>query len=212
MRLVRIFFTKQAEAAYISHLDLQRLMSRALRISGLPVWYSQGFNPHIYMQFALALPLFQESLAESVDCKLTADAIDENHYRDALNVALPGGIRVMRIAAPVYKPKDIVAAQYAFHFPSLRAVDIASAYNRQPEVMVLRKTKRSEQQLDLKRLLPRLEMTGESVFEARLPAGGEANINPALLTQFVENAFNVKNAYPLITRKQLFIENGDIFY
>ena len=62
MTTVRIWFTKTGEASYISLLDLQRVMQRALKRSGLPVWYTLGFNPHIYMTFACPLPLGQESL------------------------------------------------------------------------------------------------------------------------------------------------------
>ena len=62
MTTVRIFFEKCGEAAYISLLDLQRVMGRALKRSGLPVWYTLGFNPHIYMTFTCPLSLGQESL------------------------------------------------------------------------------------------------------------------------------------------------------
>ena len=61
MTTVRLRFTKTGEAAYISLLDLQRVMQRAFKRSGLPVWYTQGFNPHIYMTFAAPLALGQES-------------------------------------------------------------------------------------------------------------------------------------------------------
>lgn len=48
---VRLFFTKLDRAKYISHLDMNRCMSRALKRSGLPVWYTGGFNPHMYLTF-----------------------------------------------------------------------------------------------------------------------------------------------------------------
>ena len=49
MITVRISFEKKNEASYISLLDLQRVMQRVLKRSGLPVWHTLGFNPHIYM-------------------------------------------------------------------------------------------------------------------------------------------------------------------
>ena len=52
MITVRISFEKKNEASYISLLDLQRVMQRVLKRSGLPVWHTLGFNPHIYMTFA----------------------------------------------------------------------------------------------------------------------------------------------------------------
>ena len=61
MITVRISFEKKNEASYISLLDLQRVMQRVLKRSGLPVWHTLGFNPHIYMTFACPLSLGQES-------------------------------------------------------------------------------------------------------------------------------------------------------
>ena len=55
MITVRISFEKKNEASYISLLDLQRVMQRVLKRSGLPVWHTLGFNPHIY---DLCLPAF----------------------------------------------------------------------------------------------------------------------------------------------------------
>ena len=52
MTTVRIFFEKCGEAAYISLLDLQRVFHRMLKMSNLPVYYTQGFNPHIYLSFS----------------------------------------------------------------------------------------------------------------------------------------------------------------
>ena len=54
-KAVRLFFSKKGRAVYISHLDLLRTMQRALKRAGIPVWYSEGFNPRIYLNFPLAL-------------------------------------------------------------------------------------------------------------------------------------------------------------
>ncbi|MCL1866119.1 MAG: TIGR03936 family radical SAM-associated protein, partial [Oscillospiraceae bacterium] len=54
---IRVFFGKVGRAKYISHLDLVRAMSRAVKRSGLHVWITEGFNLHIYMTFALPLAL-----------------------------------------------------------------------------------------------------------------------------------------------------------
>ena len=78
LQIIRVYFTKTGEASYISLLDLQRVMQRALKRSGLPVWYTLGFNPHIYMTFAAPLSLGQESLCETVDFKTEAEAWDWN--------------------------------------------------------------------------------------------------------------------------------------
>ena len=65
MITVRISFKKMNEASYISLLDMQRVMQRVLKRSGLPVWHTLGFNPHIYMTFACPLSLGRRASASA---------------------------------------------------------------------------------------------------------------------------------------------------
>ena len=108
MITVRISFEKKNEASYISLLDLQRVMQRVLKRSGLPVWHTLGFNPHIYMTFACPLSLGQESECECVDVKTEAEAPDFAQWQTALNAIMPAGINVTRVA-PVEMKADSIA-------------------------------------------------------------------------------------------------------
>ena len=104
MITVRISFEKKNEASYISLLDLQRVMQRVLKRSGLPVWHTLGFNPHIYMTFACPLSLGQESECECVDVKTEAEAPDFAQWKTALNAIMPAGIVITRVAPAKDKP------------------------------------------------------------------------------------------------------------
>ncbi|HBT64885.1 MAG TPA: hypothetical protein DEB10_09535, partial [Ruminococcaceae bacterium] len=73
MKEVRIRFRKIGRAKYISHLDLTRTMTRALRRAGIPIWYTEGFNRHPYVTFASPLSLGFEGLCESMDIRLVQD-------------------------------------------------------------------------------------------------------------------------------------------
>ena len=97
MITVRISFKKKNEASYISLLDMQRVMQRVLKRSGLPVWHTLGFNPHIYMTFACPLSLGQESECECVDVKTEAEAPDFAKWKEALNAIMPAGIEVYNV-------------------------------------------------------------------------------------------------------------------
>ena len=97
MITVRISFEKKNEASYISLLDLQRVMQRVLKRSGLPVWHTLGFNPHIYMTFACPLSLGQESECECVDVKTEAEAPDFEQWKAALNAIMPAGIVITHV-------------------------------------------------------------------------------------------------------------------
>ncbi|MFV0413395.1 MAG: TIGR03936 family radical SAM-associated protein [Oscillospiraceae bacterium] len=216
MRIIRIFFTKTGEAAYISHLDLQRAMARALRRSELPVWYSQGFNPHIYMTFALPLPLMQESLVETVDCKTEAEDGDFSRYLAPLNKALPRGIVTGQIAEPVFEANEIAFAEYSVYYSGYakQIEQAVPAYNVKQNAPVVRKTKRTEEEINLKDHLPKVlvkEENGEAFFQLRLPAGSRFNINAELFTGFLQRQFSLPAADARIVRTGIYTAAGNNF-
>ena len=186
METVRVFFAKEGRLKYISHLDVTRCLSRVFNRCGLPIWYTQGYNPHPYLTFALPLPLGVDSRCESFDFRLT-DATDYQTVQDSLNAALPEDLRVLRAAAPVYGPEAICWADYRLTF---RDSDTAVAEQLQcflaePHLPVIKKTKKGEQQVDLKEKMTVLRVEGspeKTVLEVRLPAGGTLNWSPMLVT------------------------------
>ncbi|MFZ5985839.1 MAG: TIGR03936 family radical SAM-associated protein [Bacillota bacterium] len=94
MNNIRARFVRGEEVKYISHLDLMRMFERALRRSGIPIAYSQGFNPHPQLVFGLPLSVGVTSEAEYVDFELS-DMIEPGDFMDKLNRNLPSGIRIM---------------------------------------------------------------------------------------------------------------------
>ena len=70
---IRIKFRKTGRLRYISHLDLDRTVRTALVRTKIPIWYTEGFNPHAKMVFAQPLPLFAESECEYLDIKITEE-------------------------------------------------------------------------------------------------------------------------------------------
>lgn len=93
---LRITFAREETIKYISHLDLARAWERALRRAGVPLAYSQGFNPRPKMAFAAALPVGYISSAEVVDVFLekSLSPLDLAHR---LSGVLPPGLRVISI-------------------------------------------------------------------------------------------------------------------
>ena len=189
MTTIRIFFEKCGEAAYISLLDLQRVFHRMLKMSSLPVYYTQGFNPHIYLSFTCPLSLGQESLCESCEVKTEQDTIDPQTWIDALQPLMPRGIVITKIAPAVEKVGEIETAAYEVTMPASSAIAL-DAYNNAEHAEVTKKTKRGQKTLELKNYLDRIAYTveGDTVrFTAMLPCGsGEAlSLNPSLLTDFL---------------------------
>ena len=180
MITVRIWFEKRNEASYISLLDLQRVMQRVLKRSGLPVWHTLGFNPHIYMTFTCPLSLGQESLCESVDVKTEAEAPDFAAWQASLNAIMPAGIRVFRVEPARDKASAIAFACYTIRYPAAAAGCLAG-YNALDAAPVEKKGKKGSKQVDLKAYIPALDGRAEGdgvCFDVCLPAAQELNLNP----------------------------------
>ena len=195
---VRVFFNKIGVAKYISHLDLYRAFSRAVKRSGLPVWITEGFNPHIYMTFALPLALGIEGREESVDLRLTTP-MNFAQIADKLNAVMPAGIRVIKVAEPVRKANDIQKARYEI---STEQVERLNDYLSQPVINIVKKTKKNVQEIDVKPLLQ-----WESGV-LTLPAGSELNINPwNVLDKLTGQGF----ALPNVRRIEILCNDGGLF-
>ena len=204
MITVRISFKKKNEASYISLLDLQRVMQRVLKRSGLPVWHTLGFNPHIYMTFACPLSLGQESECECVDVKTEAEAPDFAQWQEALNAIMPAGIEVYRVEPVKMKADAIAYACYRVRYPA-SAEPLLAQYNELDSMPVEKKSKRGVKTVELKTYIPTLELTkeGESVsFPLCLPASQELTLNPALLTAALEEKFGLPAAGAGILRTE----------
>ena len=87
MRIIAIF-EKNERVRHIGHLDIQRAVQRGLRRSGLPVAYSNGFNPHILVAFASALSTGACGEREIMDVKMAEETKAEEFLR-RMNDAMP---------------------------------------------------------------------------------------------------------------------------
>ena len=102
--LYRICYQKTGPAAYLSHLDLVRVMERAARRAGVPLAYSGGFNPHPKMVFASPLPVGVSGEAELADVE-TEREVSPGEWVEKLGACLPRGIAVRRAARVDPGPK-----------------------------------------------------------------------------------------------------------
>lgn len=115
MREVRLRFSKTGRLKYISHLDINRAMSRALKRAQIPLWYTEGFNPHPYMSFSLPLSLGVESLCESVDLRIIGD-ITNDEIKNRLNNVLPQDIKIVDVYDDFRDNSEIVYSDYVYKF------------------------------------------------------------------------------------------------
>lgn len=94
MVVARMKFAKGGQVRYISHLDLQRTFQRALRRGEIDITYSQGFNPHPKISFAMALAVGMTSEGEYADVELNK-LMDPHKLMTKLNTTLPKGLKIL---------------------------------------------------------------------------------------------------------------------
>jgi radical SAM-linked protein len=91
---VRITFSKTGALRYTGHLDLHKAWERTLRRAGLPLAYSQGYNPRPRINLASALPLGFTSQCEVVDIWFEKE-MPQEAIEAAIRTASPPGIRLL---------------------------------------------------------------------------------------------------------------------
>lgn len=185
MDKLRMRFSKTGRAVYISHLDLMRTMQRAFLRAGLPLKYSEGFNPHA--QISILLPL---SVGVSSVCELMNFGLDGEFELDklpaVLNAVMPEGIEVVEVYPAENKVKNLKwleitgTFEYDSAAPNIALLD--EFFSRE-EIIIRKKTKRGEGESDLK---PGIKSISFSESEDGLKISAvisaqEPTINPDLL-------------------------------
>lgn len=202
----RVFFSKTDRAKYISHLDLNSVMQRAIRRTKLPVWYTEGYNPRMYTQFMLPLSLGQESVREAMDFRLLED-VSHEEVTERLNGALPLDIRIIETSVPVCKNTDIASAEYEI------TADIDQEkflkFAQSEKILAEKKTKKGITEIDLKPCILALDVSDK--ITVRLPAGNDFNINPQLLLDTYKLQCGGEISRPRIVRMKIFVADGSEF-
>ena len=215
MNTVRIKFQKTGLSMFFSHLDLQKVMQRALKISGLPVWYSKGFNPHIYMTFTLPLSLGHESLCESFDFRLEEE-LTEQQILKAMEGTLPDGIILTAAGAPDYDASQIKYALYRIKMYGEKDVlaNCIAHFKDSEEIIVTKTSKKKSTDINIKTEIKDLKTVeaGEDnlTFTALFPAGTTYNLNPGLLLEYFGNRFGIDANGCDVLRVNLLDENLEI--
>lgn len=96
MTRYRLRFSKEGPARYSSHLDMVRFFDRSTRRAGLPVAFSEGFNPHPKFSFAAPLPVGIAGLEEYMDMDLK-EHLEPAEVAHRLDPNLPEGYKVLAV-------------------------------------------------------------------------------------------------------------------
>ena len=176
---VRIKFEKKNALKFISHLDVCRTMKAALLRASIPVWYTEGFNPHPKMVFSLPLSIGTESECEFMDIKITAPMPYEE-IKERLCAALTPDMGVLEVYAPQMKFSDIGWASY--QITAKKPLDLSPLLA--DEVFITKQTKKGEVTLDVKNRIKNLTQK-DNLIEMLLSADSENFLNPDHLMKLV---------------------------
>lgn len=213
---VRATFEKCGRAKYISHLDLNRCMLRTFRRSRLPIWYTEGFNPHPYYSFALALSLGFESSCEILDFNLNED-IPFDEIRDKLNAVMPEGMRIVKVAEQKQKITAIAKAEYSFSLVSDETVELFTAVQEliaSPEILIEKKTKKGLKTVDIKpdmEILTCNKAENSIDISMYLPAGTQTNYNPTLFIEALKKTTEIPFETKNIRRTAILCADNTVF-
>ncbi|WP_294413778.1 TIGR03936 family radical SAM-associated protein [uncultured Ruminococcus sp.] len=213
---VRATFEKCGRAKYISHLDLNRCMLRTFRRSRLPIWYTEGFNPHPYYSFALALSLGFESSCEILDFNLNED-IPFDEIRDKLNAVMPEGMRIVKVAEQKQKITAIAKAEYSFSLISDETDELFAAVQEliaSPEILIEKKTKKGLKTVDIKpdmEILTCNKAENSIDISMYLPAGTQTNYNPTLFIEALKKTTEIPFETKNIRRTAILCADNTVF-
>lgn len=206
----RMRFTKTGSIKFIGHLDCMRFFQKAIRRAKLDVAYSQGYSPHQLMSFASPLGVGITSDGEYLDVEFNSlPDMSLPELMTYLNQFMTDEIFVTDI--------EIMPDTFKNSMALLRAADYMivekepgvfpenwkekwEAFIQQPVIMVIKKTKRSEKEMDIKPFIlahafslsslaeqtgesyadPHCEYEGETLY-LQLTSGSETNIKPELV-------------------------------
>ena len=170
---------KGEKVKYISHLDMQRLFQRALRRAKLPCAYSQGFNPHMLVSFACALPVGVCSKAEYAEVVLER-FVPPTECMARLNEVLPDGVKILNACEP--KDTDptvgsvIALAEYSFMLKDSGSVqDKLGSMLKKEEILIEKKTKKGFATVIVRNMIHSVKQKGNMLY-ATLSCSNSENL------------------------------------
>ena len=213
MRMLAVF-EKGERIRHIGHLDIQRSVQRGLRRSGLPVAYSNGFNPHILITFASALSTGACGTREIMDVTMAEDVTAEE-FLERMNKAMPTEMQLSEARVLEQKHPALMASLRAARYDLLirdpeQAEKLKAAI---PDMMAketvtaMRKTKTALKECDIKPLIHELKSEGQHIMATLTLTEREA-CKPGMLTEALAREAGIAgDVRMLVTRTALLGED-----
>lgn len=184
----RIKFRKYGVLRFIGHLDVMRFFQKLMRRADIPIAFTGGYSPHMIMSFASPLGIGLTSDGEYLDIELTAP-VDSGEAVERMNKECVEGIEIISIRQISDEKKMtgmtiLAAADYLISVKKGALPEnwkeAFADFMAQREICVIKQTKRSEREEDIRPLIFRWEIQGENIW-LQLAAGSRNNLKPDLV-------------------------------
>lgn len=186
----RIKFRKNGVMKFIGHLDIMRYFQKAIRRAEIPIAFTSGYSPHMIMSFANPLGVGLTSDGEYFDIEL-AESIASKEAVRRLNEQMVDGMEIVSFVQipDDKKSKGMSIVAGADYLSSVKngslPEDLAEkleAFYAQNEICVVKKTKKSEKEVDIRPMIYKLECRDGKIY-MRVAAGSVQNLKPELVTE-----------------------------
>lgn len=215
---VRIKFAKQGAMKFIGHLDVMRYFQKAIRRADIPIAFSEGFSPHMIMSFAAPLGVGLTSRAEYMDIEVK-EAIPSGEALERLNRVMVEGMEVLSYRqVPEEKASKamslVAAADYTLVFregyePESGWEEKLLKFYGQDSIIVTKKTKKGEREVDIRPLIYRLDVREGTIF-MQVSTGSTDNLKPELVMEafFAWMGLEISPYALLINRDEVYAAHG----
>lgn len=150
---IRFKFFKRGEYKYLSHLDIIKIIIRAIRRAGIKIKYSGGYNPKPKINFGPPTPLGIESAAEYCDVIIMED-IEENMFCQMVNLQLKPLINLTDAKKVAMKlpslMEDIAVCLYSFKLVTHSGKNLIDSFPKNVENELRNRSDFSPSVFDLK--------------------------------------------------------------
>lgn len=203
---IRIKFRKYGAMKFIGHLDIMRYFQKAMRRAEIDICYSEGFSPHQIMSFAAPLGVGITSDGEYLDIEVNSTRSSADMMQ-ALNDTMVEGVEITGYVKLPDNAKTamsiVAAADYTLFFKEGYEVPascgafkdgVREFFEKPAEVLITKKTKKSEKVMDLKQLVYDFraeEREGKPVFYLKLCTGSSDNLKPELVLESLFAAMGI---------------------
>lgn len=179
---IRLRFSKQGQMKFIGHLDMVRYFQKVMRRSEVDVAYSEGFSPHQKMSFASPLSVGVLSRGEYFDLEVNSTE-SSKVMLERINAQNAEGVEVLSyklLPDDAKNAMSVVAGADYKVYTDLFNQNLLDAFMNQDQIIVLKKTKKSEKEVDIKPLIYNIKLEDDGIF-MQVAQGSASNLKPDLV-------------------------------